>query len=953
MKRRDFLKLTGISGALAAAGCAKESNNNLIPFLNPPEDILPGVATWFATTCRQCPAGCGLLAKNREARIVKLEGNPNHPVNLGKLCGRGQAGLQDLYSPDRLKQPRLLESGKKTEIDWDQALSILREKATEAGSKIALLSGLENGYASETLSSWLTAQGSDKLHYYEPINYEALREGNRLVFGNDTIPSIDISSSDFILSAGVDFIETWLSPVELTRQFTQAREYHGTNAGFVYAGPRLSLTAVPADRWIEVRPGAQADFLFALLAVLVETTASKSGSDSTIKAALEGLNAEELAKRSEVDSSLIHALAERIAHAKTPVVLADDDPNAVVAANLINLWTGSAGTCFDFSRPMAISLAAKSSDLEALMAEMIAGDIKMLVVHRSNPAFALPGFVEAMSKVPFVAAIDSVKTETVAGAHLTLPVATPYESWGAYSPRTGLTGLMQPTMGPVVPAAPLEIILSIGEKTPDLKRLHFEFAKFIPSALGLSEEGYSAPLRNLIAAGFSNENDLPTGDLKLSSNFGGFKYEPKEVPTGLSLLVYPSLRWFDGRDANKTWMLETPDPLTNITWDTWVEMHPETAAAKGIEDGDTIQISVDGHREKFGVHLYPGLHKSAIAVPIGLGRGYAGRYVRGLGANPLQLSGGPGTVSGISITRTDRAVKFAHTDGSKSQHGRAIVRVKDESGHGDHGEGHSGHPVLPLRIPTAEHHDPKLDMYPPIKHKGYRWGMVIDLDKCNGCSACVAACYAENNINMVGKQRIAEGREMSWIHIERYFEPGDKTRIVMMPMPCQHCNNAPCEAVCPVYAPHHNSEGINTQIYNRCVGTRYCSQNCPYKVRRFNWFTYKRDKPLDLQLNPDVTVRTMGVMEKCSFCIQRIKEAHLNAKREDRTVKDGEVIPACVQTCPADAISFGSYLDPESKINKLIEADHDRAYQVLDELNTQPAVIYLKRVIRDDKLHKA
>jgi molybdopterin-containing oxidoreductase family iron-sulfur binding subunit len=399
-------------------------------------------------------------------------------------------------------------------------------------------------------------------------------------------------------------------------------------------------------------------------------------------------------------------------------------------------------------------------------------------------------------------------------------------------------------------------------------------------------------------------------------------------------------------------MLEIPDPMTMITWDGWVEVHPDLAEREGLSEGDEVEISTTRGKARFGVHIYPGLQPETVAVPTGLGHTKIGRYADGVGADPTILTGGPARASRVTMAKTGRRIRFANVDGSSSQHERGIAQAKYEAEHHDATHhGHGGHHDYPLRLPIAEKHDPKVDIYPPHVHDRYRWGMIIDLDRCIGCSACVAACYAENNIASVGKQRVIEGREMAWIRIERYLEPGENPGVRWIPMLCQHCENGPCESVCPVYAPHHNKEGMNTQIYNRCIGTRFCSQNCPYKVRRFNFFRYRPDAPLDLQLNPDVTVRTKGVMEKCSFCLQRIKSAHQAANVEERLIRDGEVIPACAQTCPTGAISFGSYLDPNSRIRE--KARDERAYQVLAELLTKPGVIYLKKIIREDGLEKA
>jgi molybdopterin-containing oxidoreductase family iron-sulfur binding subunit len=954
MRRRDFLKLTGLTGTMVAAGCAEEPARRLIPFLNPPEDIVPGNATWFATTCRQCPAGCGMLARNRETRVVKFEGNPLHPINRGRLCARGQAALQDLYSPDRLDLPTRRRNGKHEQVTWQEALDTFRAEAGNAGGRVAVLSGLESGYQADLLANWLEGLGPEEILFYEPVSYEAVREGNRIAFGRDEVPALDLSACDLILSLGAEFLETWISPVEFARQFATARDPQGTKAGFLYVGPRLSLTGASADRWIAIRPGAEAPFAFALLACLLaegEGRRLPAEEQAGIAGLLRGAKAEDLAARAGVDAALIRKVAMRIARSIRPLVLADGAADAVVAANLINRLTGSAQACMDLSRPLALSRVQRRSGLREWMDRAASGEFHLLVIHRSNPVSSLPGFADAMEKIPFTVVLESAATETARVSHLVLPIPTPYESWDTYCPRAGLTGCLQPTMGPVGAAYSLEQLLGSGTgKGGGAGEPQAGPYRFLAGKLGRPGGAKMPEVVAALAKGFV-ETPVDPSKARISVSLCGCVYMPEEVPKGLRLVTYPSLRWFDGRDANKSWMLEIPDPLTLITWDGWAEIHPETARDLGLSHGDLAEISTVHGRAELGLYVHPGIEPGTVAVPMGLGHGGYGRTADGIGVNTRFLTGWAGGSSEVKVARTGCRVRFAHVDGSRSQHGRGIAQaVYDTPPDREHHAKSQAHDY-PVRLPIASDYDPKVDIYPPHFHDKYRWGMIIDLDRCTGCSACVAACYAENNVPSVGRKRILEGREMAWIRIERYLEEEENPGVRFLPMLCQHCENAPCESVCPVYAPHHNSEGMNTQIYNRCIGTRYCSQNCPYKVRRFNFFKYRPQPPLDLQLNPDVTVRTKGVMEKCSFCVQRIKEAHQRAKVEGRSILDGEVVPACAQTCPTGAITFGSFLDPESRIRRL--AENERAYQVLAELLTKPGVIYLKKIVRDHGLEKA
>ena len=419
----------------------------------------------------------------------------------------------------------------------------------------------------------------------------------------------------------------------------------------------------------------------------------------------------------------------------------------------------------------------------------------------------------------------------------------------------------------------------------------------------------------------------------------------------------PSIRFFDGRGANKPWLCEIPDPLSRVAWQSPVIMHPDTAKSHNITQEDIIQIESQWGSLETPVYVNKFVQPDLLVMSIGQGHQTFGRYAENKGTNPFvilppdadQDSNGPiFSADNIKILRTGRAMKLARMCGSRTQHGRTFaltVRINELGQAIPATKTGLTMEDFPLTLPLPEGYDPKRDFYPPHDHEKYRWAMVVDLDRCIGCGACSAACYAENNVGIVGEQRVIEGREMTWLSIERYQDPDQKQKVTFLPMLCQHCDNAPCESVCPVYAPHHSKEGLNNQIYNRCIGTRFCVQNCPYKVRRFNWFDWEWPEPMNVQLNPDVTVRSKGVMEKCSFCIQRIKVAHSNAKNEKRMIRDGEVIPACVQTCPTDALIFGSLMDKQSRVRKLV--DDPRAYQAMGYLNTKPAVIYLKKVLQE------
>ena len=420
-------------------------------------------------------------------------------------------------------------------------------------------------------------------------------------------------------------------------------------------------------------------------------------------------------------------------------------------------------------------------------------------------------------------------------------------------------------------------------------------------------------------------------------------YEPGK---NFALVVYPSLSHYDGRGANRPWLQELPDPMMMNVWDSWIEIHPQDAAAAGISTGDAIQVSSPYAQFDLPAQVSTAVKPGVVAIPIGQGHTSYGRYANNVGNNPIDLLDPKPSekTSGLEwagmkvelLKKSDRLV-LATVSGSDTQHDRGIVQSVPLAA------------LVETRTPASEgqHKEEALSMYADHEHPNHRWGMTIDIDKCTGCSACVAACYAENNIPVVGKEQVAVGREMAWIRIERYFDEHSETpHADFAPMLCQQCDNAPCETVCPVYAAYHTEEGLNGQVYNRCIGTRYCANNCPYKVRRFNWFEAQWVEPLNWQLNPDVTVRSKGVMEKCTFCVQRISDGKNTARNERRPVRDGEIIPACAQTCPAEAITFGDLKDVNSSVSRLIAEEDQRDYKVLEELNTRPAVTYLKAIKR-------
>jgi molybdopterin-containing oxidoreductase family iron-sulfur binding subunit len=978
MKRRTFLKIAGMGSISFAFGCDPPPKN-LFSGVVAPDDMVVGEATWYASTCRECPAGCGILAKNREGRVVKVEGNPLHPINRGKLCMRGQAALQGIYNPDRLKNPLLKENEDWRPISFSKAESILRIKANQTAqrgpNRVRMLTESVGASLISLLATALENWNSQDPLIFEPFAYESLKTANEKVFGVNGLVSYHIEKADILLSFGADFLETWLSPVEYAWKFKAMHAVANDNKNlFFQISPYQSLTAANADYWLGCNPGSEA-----VVALGLVRQALDIGKGTNLpRPFLDFLNSitapytrDTVLQRSGIPLALYETLIIRLMEARNPMVLGagngSSDLNGLqtnLAANLLTLLLDPEFKLIDFNNRHRVETAAKRSDILNFFDRLQSDDVGLLLLNNVNPVFSLPPDSKAKGALGrsdlFVVSFSNFLDETSELADLIIPVRMPLETWDEYGGHQRIVSTLQPVMGRLTNAPGLgDVFLNVAfEKDPPAKNFKDYLMLRLAQEWGIGDE--IQWVRTLERGGKFDFNQKPSRFSKkffpeklvevLSKNSEPFK-------TDLVFMAAPSIRFFDGRGANKPWLCEVPDPLTRVAWQSPLMIHPETAKQNGIAQEDVIQVQSKSGQLDAPAYLTELVKPGVLVIGIGQGHTSYGRYAEGTGINPLSLlsaeadpdAGGPVfATETISIKKTGQVMKLARTDGSRIQHGRtyalAISLKELKNGKAPQKTGLTMGD-FPLTLPLPEGYDPKRDFYPPHDHENYRWGMVVDLDKCIGCNACAAACYAENNVGVVGVNRVIEGRSMAWLNIQRFHNPKQMKKIIFLPMLCQHCDNAPCESVCPVYAPHHSKEGINNQIYNRCIGTRFCSQNCPYKVRRFNWFDWDWPNPMNVQLNPDVTVRSKGVMEKCSFCIQRIKATHTIAKNEKRKIHDGEVIPACVQTCPTDALTFGNLMDRQSRVRKRI--DNLRAYQVMGYLNTKPAVIYLKKVVQE------
>ncbi len=1007
VKRREFLKVLGASSAaIAAAGCAREPSGKLMPYLVSPDETVPGVSNYYATTCRECAASCGLIAETRDGRVIKLEGNPEHPLNRGAICVRGQAGVQGLYNPDRFRGPLARDGNTWKEITWNDALTRLSQAVAAArGKQSVFLNQHESGSFSTFLDAWLASFGFAP---HLSVDFEANAatiEANRRTYGV-AWPGLSFQDAKLIISFGADFLDSWGASVAHQLDFADARAKLDGAPRMVYIGPRRSLTGLNADEWIACKPGGEL--------VIANALAGKA----TISQA---------AAESGADAAALQRLASELASSKPVLALAGttgpDALEVALAVAAINQGGGAVGVTIKPAEAItAFEGMARPDQVLTAVEQMRSGAVGILFVRGVNPVHSLPkaaNVADAIKKVGIKVSFSSYPDETTELCDLIIPDLHALESWGDAEPVKGTLSLQQPGMDPVFPTiggSTGDALITVAKKDAAVgaKYPAADYRTWFISNFAGGAQALAAALPKGVVAG-----TLPARTVPAAAPMAA---KPAPASQGdFFLITYPSVSLGDGRGANKPWLQELPDPVTKVCWTSWVEVHPETAQRLGVDRGDIVEVKTANGSVKAPVFVYMGVHKDAIAMPLGWGHraaapvptfnpmkhkitdlqwGY-GRYARDLSVNPLDLlpvaTDGAGdvvlTVTKASVSKTGDNMILPSNEGSARQHGRGIAQAVtvDELNHPQEREkeelpGDASHAFLPglrspvaadaqgeLGAPTAADHGTYKGLYDPNDPRGMtkrRWAMTVDLARCTGCSACVTACYAENNIPTVGAFwqnatywadqkpgfNIARGREMNWIRLERYFEGnldgkfGVDFEARFVPMLCQHCGNAPCEPVCPVYATYHSPDGLNVQVYNRCVGTRYCSNNCPYKVRYFNWFGYGEPdrkqyafpEPLDWQLNPDVTVRGKGVMEKCSFCVQRIREAENRAALEHRDVKVDEFTTACAQACPSRAITFGDAADPNWSVAQL--AKDRRAYHVFEELNTYTAVVYLRKV---------
>ena len=1002
LNRRDFLKALGLSGVTAAGACNHGLDTNryrtpiedVLPYVVKPEQVTPGTPTYFATTLASGPDAYPVLAHHRDGRVINVASNPKSGMNRG-VPKSAFLELQKMYSPDRLRAPQQGDAS----IDWDTGLKALADavaKATQAGKTVAYLGPHQSGPMAQLLNDYTDGNA----YFWEPTGHAAQASAYEALFGARQLPQYDLSNAEFILSFGAQFLSWWGNP-EMEAQYAKARNpNHGHFVTqFALVSPHMDQTGANADDWYPCRSGSEAHVAFAIAKLI----AAKKGYSGQAAAILDGIDVAAAASQSNLAESEIDAVASLFAEAGTAVALPGcNDGDLAVATYLINLVSGNGGKSFlsgGYDGPIH-----GGSDIAQLVADMNAGAVDVLLLGDSNPVYSLPstvGFAEAMGKVGLITSLSGHPDETNASAQLHLPASSSFEDWGLESPRQGVLLLRQPGMTPLWDTRSVGDILLATARSAGLNEARTA-AKI--AAVGEEAEPSASPFeaadwRTYVMSSFitmsesASYNDaLQTGtSVRAPANQApaisdsSYRFKSRTLSDGVDVVLYAHPHRYDGRYANQPWAQEVADPMTGHVWDSWLEVSSDLVSsyAKGSE----VQVKSGAGSIAAGVVPYRGLASNTIAIALGQGHISNGRYANGTGVNAFAISSGQADSFGnhvlngltATLTATGNTSDLVTTFGQDAEDINGLGYESTKGGDGKRDWGVSVNAEQLAESGDAPQADPhqvgwltgihhlarderlikanELDFYGEPDHPTYRFGMSIDTNACNGCGACVIACYAENNLPVVGKPLMKKGREMNWLRINRYWEEtpakteGGRPQydVQFVPMMCQHCGHAPCESVCPVLATYHNVDGLNAMVYNRCVGTRYCANNCPYVVRRFNFHSYKWPEPFNLQLNPELSVRTMGVMEKCTFCVQRtrnVKIAYRNANDgKDFTAKvpDSALtdLPACANSCPTDAIVFGDRNSSDSKVSQL--AKSARSYEILAELNVKSAVNYLAK----------
>lgn len=950
MSRRNFLKLMGASLALAGlTGCTTAPPQKIVPYVRAPENVVPGKPLFFATAMPFNGYGLGLLAESHLGRPTKVEGNPQHPASLGATNSFAQAAVLSLYDPDRSQAVLYLGRISTWEAFLGALAGQLQAQRLSGGAGLRLLT---ETVTSPTLAAQIQALLEQfpqaRWYQYQPINDDNAFEGARLAFGEPVNTVYRFDRADRILSLDADFLFAEPGHLRYARDFADKRRVRADRAEMnrlYVAESSPTVTGSMADhRW----PMRASD-----IPLLARALAARLGVAGVSDGGLPANFSEEWL------DALVRDLQS--ARGASLVLAGRHQPPAVHAlVHAINAALGNVGQTVIYTEPVEANPVNQTEQLRQLVQEMNAGQVSMLVILGGNPVYYAPAdlqFEQALQKVAFRVHMGLYADETAALCQWHVPETHFLETWSDVRAFDGTASIIQPLILPLYENKSAHELLAAmlnqtGQSTYDIVRAYWQ-GQNLPG-------DFEQTWQQAVHDGVVPNTASPPRQVSLRGEaVAQAAAQIAAVPADqLELVFQPDTTIWDGRFANNGWLQELPKQISKLTWDNAVLLSPATAERLGVTNHDLVELRLGNQRVRGAVWISPGHADNSVTVTLGYGRVLGGRVADELGYNAylLRTTAAPWIAGGVALTSTGEQYRLAATQDhyALSQQGRELVRagtLEEFIEHPDfvhEGGAHGPAPAEGEHEPgteKTEEHIPSL--YPEYDYsQGYAWAMVIDLNTCIGCGACTIACMAENNIPIVGKDEVLNGREMHWIAIDQYFE-GDPSnpRIYNQPRPCMHCEKAPCEPVCPVNATVHSPEGLNSMVYNRCVGTRYCSNNCPYKVRRFNFLDYQqRDIPvLKLWRNPDVTVRARGVMEKCTYCIQRINQARYQAERENRSIREGDILTACQQVCPTQAIVFGNLNDPNSQVRQLKDQPHNYG-MLAEELGTRPRTTYLAKL---------
>jgi len=931
--RRDFLKLMGASLALASLpACTRQPIEKIVPYVKQPEELIPGKPMFFATAMTLGGFATGLLAESHEGHPTKIEGNPDHPASLGATNIFHQAALLDLYDPDRSQA--VLKNGQPD--TWENFLFALNDnlqsQQTKNGGGLRILTETASSPTLHfQIKSLLQKFPEAKWHQFEPVNRDNVLEGSKLAFGEMVETQFHFEKAKIILSLDSDFLYSHPNSVRYARDFA-----NGRRAKF----PQAEMNRLYVVESSPTVTGSNADHRLPIRAVEVENfaraLAQKLGAVSNLESQTQNSQFENWV--SVVAEDLLQNRGETI------VIAGEDQPPQVQAlAHLLNHFLGNVGKTVTFTESAQANTVNQTESLRDLVEALKRNEVDALIILGGNPAFNAPAdfqFRENLAKAKFKAHLNSDVNETSALCDWHLPQNHFLESWSDARAFDGTISIVQPLILPLYAGKSAHEILDAIISPPgrnDYDIVHDFWNS--QRASGVTPEDFEKDWRQALHDGFIANTKLPEKKVSLCAiEFSS----PKQNLENFEITFRPDATIYDGRFANNGWLQELPKPITKLVWDNAALISPALAKKENLSNGDVVEIEFQKRKLKIPVWITPGQTENSIALQLGYGRKNVGHVGKSAGFNVYQLRTSNALWFGEGATLEKTGERYPLVTTQTQQTIDSEERQIFREGTFDEFQKDSNFVQKNSESPSESE-----TLFNPqeFKYDGYRWGMAIDLSACIGCNACTIACQAENNIPVVGKTEVGRGRVMHWIRVDSYFRGAPANpEMTHQPVPCMQCENAPCEVVCPVGATLHDKEGLNLQVYNRCVGTRYCSNNCPYKVRRFNFFEYADYKTPSLvpMRNPNVTVRWRGVMEKCTYCIQRISEARINSEEQNRKIRDGEIKTACQQVCPANAIVFGDIGDPNSRVSKL--KTHKLNFSMLGELNTRPRTTYLAKL---------